>query len=392
MELLKRKEQDSNITWQDVADFRSEHTGILEHPDTVRKGTKILYEYMKNDWVQDPTTLSHSIIDFGSPSEKAALQKERMKAQTERLETNRWLRELARDEMITQNIVDAIKDIKPLYIPAYTPEPLVKYNDRTWVLCISDPHYGAEFSIKGLYGEVINAYSPEIFEKRMWKLFDNVYDIIQKENISELNVYDLGDSIDGLLRVSQLWKLRYGVVESTIKYADFISRWLNELSRVVKIKFQMVIDANHSQLRQLGQPKNTFKNDNMSKVIAAFIKERLKENKNFTFVENETGMIFDSLSGYSVLGIHGETKNMDDTLKNLERVYKTNINYLFAGHIHHSKHEEVGQYVETLNVPSIIGIDDYSLSLLKASNASAKMFCFEENNGKKIEYTINLQE
>lgn len=392
MELLKRKEQDSNITWQDVADFRSEHTGILEHPDTVRKGTKILYEYMKNDWVQDPTTPSHSIIDFGSPSEKAALQKERMKAQTERLETNRWLRELARDEMITQSIVDEIKNIKPLNVPTYTPEPLVKYNDRTWVLCISDPHYGAVFSIKGLYGEIINAYSPEIFEQRMWKLFDNVYDIIQKENIAELNVYDLGDSIDGLLRVSQLWKLRYGVVESTIKYADFISRWLNELSRVVKIKFQMVIDANHSQLRQLGQPKNTFKNDNMSKVIAVFIKERLKENKNFTFVENETGMIFDSLSGYSVLGIHGETKNMDDTLKNLERVYKTNINYLFAGHIHHSKHEEVGQYVETLNIPSIIGIDDYSLSLLKASNASAKMFCFEENNGKKIEYTINLQE
>ena len=392
MELLKRKEQDSNITWQDVADFRSEHTGILEHPDTVRKGTKILYEYMKNDWVQDPTTLSHSIIDFGSPSEKAALQKERMNAQTERLETNRWLRELARDEMITQSIVDAIKDIKPLSIPTYTPEPLVKYNDRTWVLCISDPHYGAEFSIKGLYGEIINEYSPEIFEQRMWKLFDNVYDIIQKENIAELNVYDLGDSIDGLLRVSQLWKLRYGVVESTIKYADFISRWLNELSRVVKIKFQMVVDANHSQLRQLGQPKNTFKNDNMSKVIAAFIKERLKENENFTFVENETGMIFDSLSGYSILGIHGETKNIDATLKNLERVYKTNINYLFAGHIHHSKHEEVGQYVETLNIPSIIGIDDYSLSLLKASNASAKMFCFEENNGKKIEYTINLQE
>lgn len=363
----------------------------MEHPDTVRKGFKLLKPYLNNGWVQDPTVLSHSSIDFGSPSEKVALHKERIKAQTERLETNRWLRELARDEMIAQSIVDAIKDIKPLNVPTYSPEPLVKYNDRTWALCISDQHYGVEFSIKGLYGEIINAYSPEIFEERMWELFDNVYDIIQKENISELNVYDLGDNIDGLLRVSQLWKLRYGVVESTIKYADFISRWLNELSRVVKIKFQMVIDANHSQLRQLGQPKNTFKNDNMSKVIAAFIKERLKDNKNFTFVENETGMIFDSLSGYSILGIHGESKNMDDTLKNLERIYKTNINYLIAGHIHHSKHEEVGQYVETLNIPSIIGIDDYSLSLLKASNASAKMFCFEENNGKKIEYTINLQ-
>lgn len=372
-----------------MADFRSEYIGDLEHRDTVRKGSKLLYEYIDAGWVNEPSA-SHTpiTVDFGSPSDKVAAQKERIKAQTERLENNRWLRELSRDEMITQYIVDAISNLKPLEVPSRLP---YIENNKSYTLCYSDPHYGVEFSIKGLFGETINEYSPEIFERRMWSLFYKVKDIIEKENITTLHIYDFGDSIDGLLRVSQLWKLRYGVIDSTIKYSEFISNWLNEFTKIVNVKFQMVIDANHSQLRLLGQPKNTFKDDNMSKIIAAFIKQRLCDNPNFEFIVNPTGMIFDNLVGYNLLGIHGEVKNMDNALKDFSRIYNVQLNYLIGGHIHHGKYEEVGQDYETLNIPSIIGIDDYSLSLLKGSNSGAKLFCFEENNGKSLEYSIKLQ-
>ncbi len=284
-------------------------------------------------------------------------------------------------------MVDAIKNLQPLKTP--TPLPATN-NIKSFSLCYGDCHYGVEFTIRGLFNEIINEYNPEIFEKRMWDLFWKVEKIIEKENITTLNIYDFGDSIDGLLRVSQLWKLRYGVVDSTINYSEFISNWLNEFTRIVRVKFQMVIDGNHSQLRLLGQPKNTFKNENMSKIIATFIKERLKNNPNFEFIENPTGMIFDNLSNYNILGIHGEVKNMDNALKDFSRVYKTPLNYLIGGHLHHGKYEEVGQEVEVINIPSIIGIDDYSLSLLKTSNPGAKLFCFEQNNGKSLEYSIRL--
>ena len=145
---------------------------------------------------------------------KREVQKELKKIQTEKLEYNRWLREEARDELIADYIVNAIKDLKPLDIPL--PLPYVD-NEKSFSLCYSDTHYGVEFSIKGLFGEIINEYSPEIFERRMWSLFYKVSDIIEKEGITTLHIYDFGDSIDGLLRVSQLWKLRYGVVDSTIK-------------------------------------------------------------------------------------------------------------------------------------------------------------------------------
>jgi hypothetical protein len=37
----------------------------------------------------------------------------------------------------------------------------------------------------------------------------------------------MGDFTDGILRVGQLRKLRYGVIESTVKYANYMTYWLN---------------------------------------------------------------------------------------------------------------------------------------------------------------------
>ena len=256
-------------------------------------------------------------------------------------------------------------------------------------MVFGDEHYGTEFELTDLLGNIINSYSPEIFEKRMWDLFYQVIDIIKKEDINTLNVYSMGDFSDGCLRVSQLMKLRYGVIDGTIKYANFISNWLNELTKYVRIRFQMT-DGNHTELRMLGQPKGTFVEDNMGKIVKEFIKIRLEDNNNFTFIENPTGYIYDNLAGNIILGIHGETRSLEKTLKDLSAIYNTQIKYLFAGHLHHSKLEEIGINSEVINIPSIIGIDPYALSLNKASNASAKLFIFEEGKGRTCEYTFKL--
>ena len=382
LDLLKRKQIDVDLEWQDIADFRSEYVGSLEHRDTCRKGSKIFYEYLDAGWIKEPDEKTQSVKE-----DIAKLQKERYKVQTEKIELNRWRREDARDELILERIISAIDSMEPIKPP--TPLPIA-IRDKSYALCYGDCHLGAEFELKGLFGETLNSYSPEEFERRMWKLLAKTKDIIEKENIDILNIYDFGDSIDGLLRVSQLWKLRYGVIDSTIKYAEFISNWLNEFTKIVNVRFQMVIDSNHSQLRMLNQPKNTFRDENMSKIILTFIKERLKDNPNFEVIENPTGMIFDELAGYNVLGSHGEYKNDAQALKEFSQIYGVQINYLIGAHLHHKKQEEVGQDVEYIRIPSIIGADDYSLSLRKVSSAGAKLLCFEEHEGKTVEYSIKL--
>ena len=317
---------------------------------------------------------------------KRDIQKERIKLNTTRVEYNKWLRENARDELIVEEICKSISNLSPLEKPAYIQN---KYSTKEYCLVFGDEHYGTEFELTDLLGNIINSYSPEIFEKRMWDLFYQVIDIIKKEDINTLNVYSMGDFSDGCLRVSQLMKLRYGVIDGTIKYANFISNWLNELTKYVRIRFQMT-DGNHTELRMLGQPKGTFVEDNMGKIVKEFIKIRLEDNNNFTFIENPTGYIYDNLAGNVILGIHGETRSLEKTLKDLSAIYNTQIKYLFAGHLHHSKLEEIGINSEVINIPSIIGIDPYALSLNKTSNASAKLFIFEEGKGRTCEYTFKL--
>ena len=314
------------------------------------------------------------------------LQKVKVQVQTEKLEYSRWLREEARDELITEKICDAILSLPPLDIPKHIP---YSHNARAYALVFGDEHYGVEFELKGLFGDILNAYSPEIFEKRMWDLFNQTIEIVQKENIGILNVFSMGDFSDGILRVSQLMKLRYGVVDGTIKYADFISNWINELTKYARVIYQST-NGNHTELRQLGQPKGTFTEDNMGKVVSEFIKTRLRDNPNFEYVENPTGYIYAELVGNPILGIHGEVKNMGNAIKEFSSIYGVHIRYLMAGHLHHNKVEEVGVNQEVINIGSVIGVDSYSLSLRKTSNASAKLLVFEQDKGKICEYILKL--
>lgn len=320
--------------------------------------------------------------------EKHELQKERQKFRDEKLEYNRWLREEARDELISEKICDAIMELKPLDFPHIKPINK-KGKGKVGVAIFADAHYGTEYTIKGLHGEVINQYSPEIFEARMADFMNQLIEIVNKEQLTEIKLFSLGDELDGILRASQLMKLRYGVVESSIKYADYITSWLNELTKHVKVDFQMV-SGNHTELRMINQPKGTFVDDNMSEVIRKFIEIRLKGNQNFTISKNESGLIFDTIEGYNVLGIHGEVKDLSKAITNFTNTYNTVIDVLIGGHMHHLKTETVGVNRDVVSVPSIIGIDSYSMTLGKTSCAGALFIMIEKNKGITQQYNIKF--
>lgn len=318
----------------------------------------------------------------------AELKKERAKLQTEKLEYNKWLRENARDELITEKLIDAIKSLDPIEVP----EHHTRLNEvgKDWLLCFGDEHYGAEFEIKGLFGETLNKYDPEVFEQRMWKLLDCVIDIVQKENIGILNVFSLGDFTDGVLRVGQLMKLRYGVVDATVKYMEFISHWISELTRFCYVRFFMV-NGNHSELRMFNQPKSAFKDENMGKVVSAYIKARLEDNDNFEFVDSTNDCVFANIAGYNIVGIHGEPKDMEKAIKDLSNVYDVRIDYLVGGHLHHGEFKSTGIDKGIIRVPSIVGVDDFAMSLNKINAPGAIMIGFEEEHGKAMEYDIDLK-
>lgn len=378
--------KDAIGSWIDIAKILNHELGYEYTESKYRKDFQVFNRMFKDNESKfvDSDRYVNSIRE-----EKESLQKERYKLQTEKLEYNNWLRENARDELIVEKIVDSIKRMPPFEYHVVKEKHDIDDN-KEYVLIFGDEHYGAEFVIKDLKGNIINEYNPEIFEKRMWDLLDKTVEIIDKNKINTLHVFSVGDFTDGVLRIGQLMKLRYGVVDGTVKYMEFISGWLNRLTDFVNVKFYMV-NGNHSELRFFNQPKGAFKDENMGKIVESYIKARLETNVNFEFIENPSNLIYAKIAGYNVVGIHGEMKDMEKAIKDLSNTYNVPIDYLIGGHLHHAAYETVGINKGVIRVPSIVGVDDFSLTLNKTSCAGASIIELTQNEGKTTEYTINLQ-
>ena len=376
-----------DMSWEEIADvinreFR-EDDSEYRNESAYRKPYQQTKRFIDAGVLKDD--MSETYLNL-IKEEKRGLILERQKLRDEKLEYNRWLREHSRDELICEKICDAIKEMQPMRLP----QPVIHIpGKKECVLCFGDTHFGTEFVIKDLFGNIINEYNPEIFEARMIDLLSQVIEIVEEKGLTHLHVFSLGDEIDGILRVSQLMKLRYGVIESAIKYSEFICNWLNELTKYVYVDFYSV-QGNHGELRMLNEPKGTFTNENMTAIINEFISVRLGDNPNFTFHSNDTGLIFEQICGYNVLGIHGEVKNLAGAIQNFSNTYNVLIDVLVGAHKHHMSMETVGQDRDVISVPSIVGIDDYAMSLGKTSNPGALIFFIQEGKGIVEQHNLKL--
>lgn len=387
----KIEQNPEDLDWQDIVDY----VGLDCHRDSLRKACSVtpyssykVMQYYRQKVMEGEVTTESERCELDSKITE--FQKERQKLATEKLEYHKMLRESARDDLIFEKLADAIKALPEHEIPCARYKPTGNiYGAREGILVFGDEHYGAEFEIKGLYGEVINSYNIDIAESRMDDLLRQAIDIIKLEGLEVVHVFNMGDFTDGVLRVGQLRKLQLGVVDSTVRYMEYLSSWLNELSKYAYVKFQMV-HGNHSELRMLGQTKGTFKDENMGKVVAAYIKMRLKDNPNFEFCENPTGLIFADVLGFNMLGIHGEVKNMEQAIKDFSSLYGEEIDYLFAGHLHHRQSCSAGYRREVIRVPSVVGTDEYAMSLNRMSDAGAVFVIIEQGVGKTTDYSIYL--
>lgn len=379
--------KDAIGTWPDVANILNSELNHDWTESAYRKQYQMGKRYLEE--CQDELFENETYVEK-IRQEREELQRERYKLQTVKLEYNRWLREHARDELFEENVVNCIREVLgTVQPPAVIP---VKRNDveRCGILCIADSHYGKDVVVKGLNGEIINQYNPEIFEERMEQLLSEVVEFCKKENLYNIKVFNLGDSIDGLLRQSQIWNLRFGVVQSAIRYGDYMSRWLRTLSQYTAVEYHPVLIANHSELRLLDGKKDQHLNESAEMVVNKIIEVANENNPNLKIITNETGYIYTEAAGYKIFGIHGEFKNTSTILKDYQEIYNTRIDYLIHGHKHTQNYAEVGTRKGVIGIGSLCGIDDFSIKIRKSSDATASFIVFEKNKGKVDEHTFVL--
>lgn len=327
--------------------------------------------------IQDENKLQEILVA------KKELEKERKKIQTINLEYNQYVRDISRFELFNEKIKEAI-DNMPALIFSNTIQD--KFNSKqTAVLCISDAHNGVEINMQTVFNEPINIYSPDILKKRLNKLADTVIkDYKNNFNYKKLIVFDLGDGIQNILRLSDIAKLKTGVIDSVLQYAEMISQFLNKIQNELNIQIEFsCLGGNHSELRLISTGRN-WESENLGKVIREFIALRLKDNQNIK-VDPYSDFSFKQIESINILAIHG-----DDSKKNIneisywEQYHNITIDILLMGHFHHQEQISLGYSPtgdkEIIIVPSLIGIDEFSRKNRKLARAGAKFILFEDNN------------
>jgi predicted phosphodiesterase len=272
--------------------------------------------------------------------------------------------------------------------------PIAPIGKRTLVLCVADCHYGAEWIVRGLRGEILNRYNPEVFGERMDDLLAQVREIIVKENISDVQLLLCGDSLDGMLRNSQLMKLRWGVIESCMRFSEHMAQWIAALSQYATVSV-CGVDGNHTETRTLNSKRGDFPGENLEKVIFWFLAERLKGVPG-VFVDSVTEQRKHlTVQGFNLLLTHGtDIKSLENAAKQTMLLYGEAIDYLICGHKHREQ-EYVSGYTDqgnsvVIRVPSVCGMDEYAQQLGYGGRPGAMAMVLEAGYGRRCVYPINL--
>ena len=351
----------------------------LYSEENTRRIAKFFIQFIQN--------LENDIIEQIDDKDKLAtikkameeLKAERIKIQTANLEYNANARAEARGDLFQERIVEAINRLEPVKIKCIEVTPS---SGQVGLLCLSDFHAGSTYEVKGLYGEIVNKYDFEIMKNRLWRLIGMIEsdDVV----IDKLIVANLGDFFENVLRLSSLTKLREPVVDTVIKFSEFMAQWFIELQSRLDVPIEVVtVGGNHDVQRILGQQPQ-FEEENLGKIVVEFLKLRLAQCSDIQ-VDDYTDVAVKTIGPVNVMFTHGEDKDLATTIEYFSNLYNVDADECIAGHLHRPESRAIG--VTDIGdrmiyrVGSICGCDTYSKRLRKSARPSAYFALYEKEQG-----------
>lgn len=352
LDLLKRKQKDSNIEWQDIADFRSDYNGESEHRDTIRKGSKLLYEYLDAGWVHEPTAMSISESD-----EIIRLKKERQKLSDARVEYNRQIRQEARKESYSEMVKRIIcENVEPtdLKVQYHT------FNSNTDLLVhLTDIHTGIEINTWN------NTFNQDILKERIEKFTSEILKIRDLHK-SENCYLVIGEILSGIIHNNLRLQNNMDLMEQFKYVSELISAMLIRIANHFNNIYVYVTPGNHSRISP--KKEDALDGENMDVLLPFYLKARLQNIKNIDICENniDSEIAMFNIRGNNIFASHGHKDAPASVVQNFTMMFGIKPDIVLLGHRHLNGLTTVYN-AKVIESGCCSGTDQYAMSIRKTN-------------------------
>lgn len=375
LDLLKRKRTDENLEWQDVADFRSEFNGDLEHRDTVRKGSKLLYEYIDAGWVNEPVEKENN----SDNSELIKMRKEKIKLSDARVEYNRLIRQEARKESYVDMVKRIIcENVEPMNIPVH----YTLFNSSTDLLChLTDVHCGIEIH------NWKNDFDEDILKKRIEKFTSDILDI-RGMHESENCYLVIGEILSGIIHNNLRLQNNMDLMEQFKYVSELISAMLSRMANHFNHIYVYTTPGNHSRISP--KKEEALDGENMDVLLPFYLKARMQNVENITICDNtvEPEIAMFNIRGNNVFAAHGHKDSPSNVVQNFTMMFNIKPDIVLLGHRHTNAMETVYD-TKVIQSGCVSGSDAYAMSIRKTNKPEQTVSVIGEN-GLICLYDIQL--
>lgn len=376
LDLLKRKQTDTNLEWQDVADFRSDYIGELEHRDTVRKGSKLLYEYIDAGWVNEPEETE----DDSDNAELIKMRKEKIKLSDARVEYNRLIRQEARKESYADMVKRIIcENVEPMSVPVH----YTLFNSSTDLLVhLTDIHTGIEIH------NWKNDFDEDILKKRIEKFTSDILDI-RGQHGSENCYLVIGEILSGIIHNNLRLQNNMDLMEQFKYISELISAMLSRMANHFNHIYVHTTPGNHSRISP--KKEDALDGENMDTLLPFYLKARMQNIKNITICDNtiEPEIAMFNIRGKNVFAAHGHKDSPSNVVQNFTMMFGIKPDIVLLGHRHTNGLTTVYD-TKVIESGCCSGSDNYAVSIRKV-NKPEQTVSVIGNNGLICLYDIQLE-
>ena len=312
--------------------------------------------------------------------QKIELQKERIKISDERVQTNAYIRQLAREETIKEIASKCAQEMNSKKL-LEAPKEFYISGKNAAILQLSDIHYGL------VVDNYWNKYNPDIAKNKISQLRDKVIQYCEFNDVSDLYITELGDAIAGRIHETIKYQSRFDVITQIMQISEIIAEMITDLSKHFKIHYYCCLD-NHSRLEP--NKKAALDLESLARIIPWYLKERVG-----AFIEindNKYGedIITFKCKGFNIAGCHGDKDSPIKVVDNLSMMTRENFDMVLTAHLHHFSADEKNQILVISN-PSILSTDDYSKNLRLSSKSAQNLIIVSDENVMECLYRIVLK-